>query len=148
MIISCTAIYNHVRTQAFIMNQMKKNKSKDCVSVIQAINNWIIVKVLLLVAQLLICMYSASVQDLTCVTAIVHVHLHHDTCGANDMQYRSTYILSVDYYNIAQSIDTIYWNNEYIYNILQGYISKCSETNWITVYGCLLYSIADYLTLL
>ena len=61
------------RTQAFIMNQMKKNKSKDCVSVIQAINNWIIVKVLLLVAQLLICMYSASVQDLTCVTAIIHV---------------------------------------------------------------------------
>ena len=148
LIISCTTIYNHLRTQAFIMNQMKKNKSKDCVSVIQAINNWIIVKVLLLVAQLLICMYSASVQDLTCVTAIVHVHWHHDACGANDMQYRSTYILSVDYYNIAQSIDTIYWNNEYIYNILHGYISKCPETNRITVYGCLLYSIADYLTLL
>ena len=107
MIISCTAIYKHLRTQAFIMNQMKKHKSnlvskshfnnvfylkhkyyiegitlidiEDCVSVIQAINNWIIVKVLLLVAQLLICMYSASVQDLTCVTAIVHVHWHHDT---------------------------------------------------------------------
>ena len=31
---------------------------------------------------------------------------------------------------------------------MQGYISKCSETNRITVYGCLLYSIADYLTLL
>ena len=39
LIISCTTIYNHLRTQAFIMNQMKKNKSKDCVSVIQAINN-------------------------------------------------------------------------------------------------------------
>ena len=55
----------------------------------------------------------------------IHVGLHWrcDTCGVKDMQYRSIYKLSVDYYRVSQLIATIYCNNRYIYSISQVYTS-------------------------
>ena len=74
-----------------------------------------------------------------------HVHCRHDTCGVKDIQYRSTYILSVDYYNVSPLIAIIYCNNGYIYSILQ--VSSVSGQKQIGSLFMDVYPIINCVTL-
>ena len=62
--------------------------------------------------------------------------------------WKPLYIKSVDYYDVSQLIAIICCNNAYIYSILQVYISKCVETNRISLFMDVYPIIIDCVTLL